>query len=742
MRLYSVGSENGVFVRMIQRVRLDLEETERLIYSPTVKSKLVATPGKLPWIKGVILSTKETLNEIGRWVERVRSDKEGHGSISWENRVRWVFSDNEKLANRSMELGTCHQALSTVLAYLSPLEQAAAPLAAEPPEYQDATFLDDLLSPRQRRRKARDLGRREEGTVSLVHPSRPCTDVLLKGISKETQKTQALTSAVPLRNPIAHYESRREEDIGPLNDVMLSQNPRHYSLPTPSASERLSFIPPVSSPTSFPISNTKSSSTKPAVEEWSSNQNNPLPATILSPKSTPNILRKLLPSGGPDSPKCSTITEPSATTSLIAPWAQVSSPGYVCQAVLPASRPSPQSWQTIPSVASVPEGELNQRTASQQYLNTSHNPFRSPSASTTYSLPPTHHSTPAPQYGENVRLLSPVVHSTSISSCQSIPLESPYPPGYTLQAETQNFSATNNLGPINIFELYSDPEPQVTLSSQKSGLEPSKTTHLSLHPGADQCPRATYPESIVLMESLPEMMAELAVQRSANQVSLVEMPNNLVVAQSPSDDSFKELSTKNSWEQTATCRFEMSADTSTEHFAWPDFITEVPAEKDNDMDEQHFLRQRAISNASTLMETSPPADSRISHSPYEYDQHMASWSNTQAQVPPTQPRYHVQYQYQAYSPTFPELTSQSAISSVVPSPILSEQRNLTGPTFTWPPVEAPTPVQSAAPTIEQRHPHSKSMTMGEARRINQRRMLNLMGQGYMGDTQSSLRSHR
>jgi hypothetical protein len=168
VKLYSVDSENGVFVRMIQRVRLDLEETERLLCSPSVKSKLTATPGKLPWIKGVIMSTKGALNEIGRWVERVRSDKEGYGSISWENRVRWVFNDNEKLVNRKMELSANHQALSIVLAYLAPLEQAATPVTAEPPAYQDATFFDGLLSPRQRRTKARDLKKRDEGTLSLI----------------------------------------------------------------------------------------------------------------------------------------------------------------------------------------------------------------------------------------------------------------------------------------------------------------------------------------------------------------------------------------------------------------------------------------------------------------------------------------------------------------------------------------------------------------------------------------------
>lgn len=174
MRLYGVESENGVFVRMIQRVRLDLEETERLLLVPSVKEKLISIPGKLPWIKGVVLSTKGALNEIGRWVERVRADKDGYGSVSFENRVRWVFNDQEKLVHRSMELRTSHQTLSTVLGYLTPLEQTTTPLATGPPAYEDVTFFDDFLSPRQKRMKAQhtDTGRHmnekreDEGTLS------------------------------------------------------------------------------------------------------------------------------------------------------------------------------------------------------------------------------------------------------------------------------------------------------------------------------------------------------------------------------------------------------------------------------------------------------------------------------------------------------------------------------------------------------------------------------------------------
>ncbi|KAH6676307.1 hypothetical protein B0J14DRAFT_352007 [Halenospora varia] len=155
VKLSNVGSENGVFVRLILRVRKDLEEVERLICTPSVKKRLVNTPGKLPYIKDVIFSTKSALNDIGRWVDRVRADKEGYGSISFENRVRWVFNDHDKLTNRTLELSTNHRSLSSVLQYLMPLERPESPTIPEnasPPTYDDTTALDEiLLSPRQLR---------------------------------------------------------------------------------------------------------------------------------------------------------------------------------------------------------------------------------------------------------------------------------------------------------------------------------------------------------------------------------------------------------------------------------------------------------------------------------------------------------------------------------------------------------------------------------------------------------------
>jgi len=147
-----VGGENAVFVRMINRVRRDMDEAERLIRVPAVLAKLVATPEKLPWIKDVILSTKHALNDIGKWVDRARAEKLGLGSVTFETRIRWVFNDHQAVVARKEELAACHQSLSTALNILHMLEPTKPTDDFEPPQYTDVTSLDELLSPRQRRK--------------------------------------------------------------------------------------------------------------------------------------------------------------------------------------------------------------------------------------------------------------------------------------------------------------------------------------------------------------------------------------------------------------------------------------------------------------------------------------------------------------------------------------------------------------------------------------------------------------
>jgi hypothetical protein len=151
IRIAEVGTENGVFVRTIQVVRNDLNEVERLLSVDSVQKKLIGYPQKQLWIRTAIHSTRIALCEIGRWVERARVDQETTGTIKFETRIRWVFNDHEKLVNRKTELLACHQQLSGILAYLTPLEDIAS--TSNPPSFDEVTYFDDIFPPRRRMRQ-------------------------------------------------------------------------------------------------------------------------------------------------------------------------------------------------------------------------------------------------------------------------------------------------------------------------------------------------------------------------------------------------------------------------------------------------------------------------------------------------------------------------------------------------------------------------------------------------------------
>ncbi|KAL2068022.1 hypothetical protein VTL71DRAFT_16120 [Oculimacula yallundae] len=160
IELAEVGSENNVFVRTIQRVRLDLDETKRLLRVPAIEAHLVNNPQKLFWIEQAINSTKWALNDIGLFVERVRSDQDRDDTVSFLNRVRWVLNDHGKLDNRRAELATCHQTLTTVLNTLHPVEMLASfsptipsPTMAAPPTYESVSQVSDFMSPYNRKKR-------------------------------------------------------------------------------------------------------------------------------------------------------------------------------------------------------------------------------------------------------------------------------------------------------------------------------------------------------------------------------------------------------------------------------------------------------------------------------------------------------------------------------------------------------------------------------------------------------------
>ncbi|KAF1831723.1 hypothetical protein BDW02DRAFT_40101 [Decorospora gaudefroyi] len=194
VRIAEVGTENEVFVRTIQVVRNDLNEAQRLISVQSVQKKLIGNPAKLDWIKAAIHSSRNALYEIGRWVERARVDQQATGTVRWDTRVRWVFNDHEKLLNRQTELSTCHQQLSNVLAYLTPLEEIVIP--SKPSIFDHTTDFENLVSPWQRRKqslpKSYDMGSKENRSTCIPK-------------SSEVSKREQLDYQHPA--PLPHRES-------------------------------------------------------------------------------------------------------------------------------------------------------------------------------------------------------------------------------------------------------------------------------------------------------------------------------------------------------------------------------------------------------------------------------------------------------------------------------------------------------------------------------------------------------
>ncbi|KAH8591556.1 hypothetical protein B0O99DRAFT_598140 [Bisporella sp. PMI_857] len=160
IKLSEVRPENLVFVRTIQKVRVDLEETERLLSNPSIKAVLNNNPQKLMWMKNGIDSTRHALNDIGRYVERVRSESDRDGTIDFATRVRWVLQDHAKLENRRSELAACQQTLTAVLISLNQIEMFMGISAVSgsgndvpPPSYEASVFDADFRGPNSRRKR-------------------------------------------------------------------------------------------------------------------------------------------------------------------------------------------------------------------------------------------------------------------------------------------------------------------------------------------------------------------------------------------------------------------------------------------------------------------------------------------------------------------------------------------------------------------------------------------------------------
>jgi hypothetical protein len=551
VKIYSVESENGVFVRMILRIRQDLEETERLLSVPSVKARLISTPQKSPWIGGAVLSTKAALNEIGRWVERVRAEKAGYGNVSFETRVRWIFNDQEKLISRSMELRTCHQTLSTVLAYLSPLELERPNTSgtAEPPKYDDATFFDELLSPRQRRLKAL--------TASVGNINEKMDN---KG------KLSPTTGCDPSRLTfyIAGFQAT------PVNAQEVIRR-----------SSSMSFLPGSSSVSSvFPTSTTPNISVCEATT-----QDNTTVFCELNPDTRPDFESLASIYGIPVSSHFSVSPVqlptplPSATPFPSSSSFTTGSSNYFGQKQLPLlPTPSP-SW-TDPPPAYSTFAVLNpaEPTTTKPSVAVPSNTVQFNSIPSTYS-PPTFHPpfAPPPQTPEKTSYLELAKGPQKIAPYQpSFSIISP-PPEETLQTPpSRRLSTMSSTGPVDSYELWvpilspsrlpiSSNEPIVNKQPPNSVAIPNIPS--TKHPIHEQV-LPLVPAKCAVPINVAEMMGDLVLNRAATNDDLAGA-SKLSSARPKSGFSLKEnVPLIPSWTTTV--------ETGPHHFLMPNLPPKIP----------------------------------------------------------------------------------------------------------------------------------------------------------------------
>ena len=108
----------AIFVRIIERVRLDLAECERLLALPDVKYALSRSPEKVAWIRTSIGVMKAALQAMAHHTARVRNDVERGLWVGVRNRLYWLLEEREKLVMHTDEVARGHDGLLQVLAFL------------------------------------------------------------------------------------------------------------------------------------------------------------------------------------------------------------------------------------------------------------------------------------------------------------------------------------------------------------------------------------------------------------------------------------------------------------------------------------------------------------------------------------------------------------------------------------------------------------------------------------------------
>jgi hypothetical protein len=116
------SSEAGSFAILVHRLRQDINEASRLYLSPAVKNFLEDWPDRKSWIDAIIFDVRRALNDIGNYVDTVRTIGDDGGASGMRRRFEWAMGHHKKLSPKQQLLTTCHQSLMTAIHIMQTVE--------------------------------------------------------------------------------------------------------------------------------------------------------------------------------------------------------------------------------------------------------------------------------------------------------------------------------------------------------------------------------------------------------------------------------------------------------------------------------------------------------------------------------------------------------------------------------------------------------------------------------------------
>jgi hypothetical protein len=214
--LSEADAENAAFHRIIESIRHDLAETERLLALESVRRSLISTPEKLPYIRRVVINTRIALENVDKWSERMNTNRHEDTNISFDTGRRYLITGDAAFAAQLSEISTCHQALSTVLAFLTPLERLSVTDQGGPPEYQHATYFDDVLKSRQKQKLKRAATTNSSpSSIDILKFPTPRHQVSPPTVPSKIAHTYQREHAglIPRQEDVKHRQAKLEPEV-------------------------------------------------------------------------------------------------------------------------------------------------------------------------------------------------------------------------------------------------------------------------------------------------------------------------------------------------------------------------------------------------------------------------------------------------------------------------------------------------------------------------------------------------